>query len=442
MPEITIITAARTDTPEKVQYLHECLKSVQGQDFQDWEHIIVDDDSPLLLDEAKLDDPRFLWARAHGHQGTARCRNVASAAARGRALLALDADDMLPPGALSTLHRHWLRDESQFVYGDVQWLENGMPGQVVRFADYTFQRSLNPRGTIPVTALHSVKCWQATGGWRPELHAGLEDVAYWIAAGASGHCGSHVSAVTLLYRRHPESRTQRMRAAGSQASMQNMIREMYPDLYEGRLPMGCCGGKSKPLAQPTAPRISPAPPPTMALAADARYSGMQQVSVRYNGARGGSWGMIGDATGVRYEIRGTGHVFPVWAADVHKFHRAGRGKDFTVGVPAPEAASKPEPVVVKEEPRWQPPVPELATVVRRPQPETFQALEPVQPDPPKLVGELDGVPEHLMTMLADADWTLRMLADAEESDLTPYPGIGPVIARRIIREARTQWSSA
>lgn len=115
-PAVSVITPCFN--AEKT--LARCVASVHAQDFADWEMIVSDDgsrDGSLALAEAlAAADPRIRVLRGGatdtGHDtgsagappvnsGAARARNRALAAARGRYIAFLDADDEWLPGKLS-----------------------------------------------------------------------------------------------------------------------------------------------------------------------------------------------------------------------------------------------------------------------------------------------------------------------------------------------------
>ncbi len=411
MPRVAILTAAFIDTPEKDDWLGEMIQSVQEQDFADWEMIVVDDASPIPVPPSG--DPRVRLVRTSSQQGPAMCRNTAAALARAEAILPLDADDKLAsPQVLDTLFDHWEHDQASIIYGDMQYLQDGRLGKVVKFPAYDFQKVLDPKGIIPVTAMHSRECWEAAGGWKPELSMGLEDVEYWIAAGAAGFCGTKVDLVTLIYRRHRESRTSRMRSARQEGTARNLIREMHADLYDGRFPMGCCGGsRSKQVAPTQAPPRMTAPPPRDLPPGEAPTE-HTTIWVRYNGRRQGEFGVRGPATGIVYKISGTGAEFRIYTVDATIFRRSGRGRDFSVGIAPPVQELAPEPEPQPQEPEYQAPAPQMAEILAldevargergpapqpEPAPSTEQAATPtpaaVQPPPPLVASEPAGASE-------------------------------------------------
>ncbi|WP_340556820.1 bifunctional glycosyltransferase/CDP-glycerol:glycerophosphate glycerophosphotransferase [Streptomyces sp. GSL17-111] len=103
MPRLTLVVPAYN-----VQsYLRECLDSVLGQDFGDFEVVAVDDCSPdrsgALLDEYARRDERVRVLHLERNVGLGRARNAGLAEATGDYVLFLDSDDTLTPGALRAI---------------------------------------------------------------------------------------------------------------------------------------------------------------------------------------------------------------------------------------------------------------------------------------------------------------------------------------------------
>jgi CDP-glycerol glycerophosphotransferase (TagB/SpsB family)/glycosyltransferase involved in cell wall biosynthesis len=88
-------------------FLRECLDSVLGQSFTDFEVIAVDDRSPdgsgAILDEYAARDPRVTALHLPENVGLGRARNAGLPHAGGDYLLFLDSDDTLTPGALQAI---------------------------------------------------------------------------------------------------------------------------------------------------------------------------------------------------------------------------------------------------------------------------------------------------------------------------------------------------
>jgi GT2 family glycosyltransferase len=439
MAKVSILTPVYADSPDKAQWLGEALQSIAEQTHTDWEVVIIDDGSPVNLGfvQAQFSDSiRFRWLKAAGNQGPAKCRNTAAALATGEALLALDADDRLAnPEALAAMVEVWGRDRSKVVYGDLQRLAKQpdgrfAPDRIFELPEYTFNRSLDPSGIIPVTALHSVECHNKAGGWKPELEAGLEDVEYWISVGKAGFCGVHIPHVTLLYRQHDGSRAWKLRRVNRrETEMRNSIRSLHADVYEGRYPMACCpGGGSSP--QPVLRTAgSPGPRPTSL----DQFSPSETVWVEYTGGREASFGMTGDATGMSYLVQGRGHKLQIHVHDAPRFRRSGRGRDFIVGAAPPaSAATAPVPEVVSQPQPYTPPAPKLATVEvldRQAVQAGVQARQGSRPDELDFAG-------NLAVALREAGWSLEKIANAMPSELMKMDGIGPARSARLINQAR------
>jgi len=251
MTQVSIITPAYIDTYDKLDWFEEMLKSVENQSFTDWEVVIIDDKSiiDLTVLNNQFKSPKFRWFKTAERSGPATCRNTAVELAQSEAILPLDADDILAnENVLNILFTEWSNDKSKFYYGNLRRLkkidgEFQKDDKTFRLAEYTFKDSLNKNGLMPVSCIFSYDCWQKAGGWSSELEAGREDVEFWIKMGKVGCCGQKINEETLIYRQHETSRDYALRRVNRRESeMINKIRLMHSDVYEGKYPMGCCGG--------------------------------------------------------------------------------------------------------------------------------------------------------------------------------------------------------
>jgi CDP-glycerol glycerophosphotransferase (TagB/SpsB family)/glycosyltransferase involved in cell wall biosynthesis len=88
-------------------YLRECLDSILGQSFADFELIAVDDSSPdhsgEILDEYAARDGRVQVVHLAENVGLGRARNAGMQRATGDYLLFVDSDDAMVPGALQAI---------------------------------------------------------------------------------------------------------------------------------------------------------------------------------------------------------------------------------------------------------------------------------------------------------------------------------------------------
>lgn len=101
MPRLSVIIP----TFNRGDLVGETIRSLQGQDFKDFEVIIVDDGSTdntkTLCEEVVSADSRFIYlADDKKNRGPSYCRNKGYRKARGEYLIFLDSDDLFLPGAL------------------------------------------------------------------------------------------------------------------------------------------------------------------------------------------------------------------------------------------------------------------------------------------------------------------------------------------------------
>lgn len=356
---ISVLMPAYIDNYDKLAWLNQAVNSVLAQKFDQFELILMDDASPVTIALDSGDDERVRKFKMTYRSGPALCRNTAAALARYEALLPVDADDILSPGAMETMYQAWRRDKTLIIYGDLQRLEKVegqfTPTRVFELPEYTFEKSMDLNGIIPVTAMHSIDCHRKAGGWKADIEAGLEDVEYWIAAGKAGFCGKKIHEVTFLYRKHEESRHSQLRTSKRETEMRNLIRMKHLDVYEGRFPMGCCGGGKAYVPPPVSNSVS-------APISLANVPAEQKVWVEYRGARQASFGIVGPFTNHTYMVDGPGHKIEVHINDLSKFQRSGRGADFTIGVKSPNGPAV--EVVQSTNAAFKADPPELAQVER------------------------------------------------------------------------------
>ena len=102
-PEITVIVPAYNAE----RYLPDCLDSILGQTFDDWELIVADDDSSddtfEIAQEYAAKDPRIKVLHTD-RQGVSAARNACIDVSRGRYLAFVDADDLIETDYLKELH--------------------------------------------------------------------------------------------------------------------------------------------------------------------------------------------------------------------------------------------------------------------------------------------------------------------------------------------------
>ena len=153
MPAISVIVPVY----QAERLLPQCVESVLGQTFSDWELLLVDDGSrdgsPALCDAYATGDARVrVFHKPNG--GVSSARNLGLEQARGQCIAFLDADDALVPAALETLW--YLREKAGADSAGCAHLNVSPTGE-----ERTEQ--LLPAGIYEQTGLREHILWPLTG---------------------------------------------------------------------------------------------------------------------------------------------------------------------------------------------------------------------------------------------------------------------------------------
>jgi glycosyltransferase involved in cell wall biosynthesis len=201
------------------KYLPQAVASVKAQDYKDYEIIIVDDcstDGSYELAKT-LDVDTVLRTQVNSNMPTVL--NLGISQAKGRYILNLDADNMLPPGSLGTLVGLLESDRGlDITYGKIKFvLDDGVtPDKTVSqdgisrwppvVCDYGSQMA--HKNQIPSSAMFRRKLWEQVGGYRGRCRRIGEDPDFWCRALSMGaKAARSTDAVTLLYRMRSDSRS-------------------------------------------------------------------------------------------------------------------------------------------------------------------------------------------------------------------------------------------
>ncbi|HGY92356.1 MAG TPA: glycosyltransferase [Planctomycetes bacterium] len=192
------------------RFLVEAVQSVLNQGMSELEVIVVDDgsadetavrarDLQRSLGEARDGAPSFRLISQECSGQPAKSRNRGIAAARGRYVLCLDADDRLEPDSLAPLVACLDEDpEVGIAYGDQR--NFGERDGFEAHPEYDGRR-LTLFNFIPPASLFRRTLWEAVGGFRTNV-VGYEDWDFWVAALAAGFRGKHIPGVVWNYRHH------------------------------------------------------------------------------------------------------------------------------------------------------------------------------------------------------------------------------------------------
>jgi len=226
------------------KYLPDAIRSLQGQTFQDFRCVVVEDGGDQRLSEVMpTDDYRFSLLVLDTNGGLPAARNRGIEQLNTEYILPLDADDELPAPTLErllTTQNSTL--QSLIVYGDmIAFWDNG-DEHAATLEDYHFEKLLK-RSIIPATAMYPRRSWANVGGYDESMIKGYEDWDFYIRLGIIGTCGYKLPLATLRYRQNKNT----MRAILSSniemsKSIIDYIVSKYSALYNSpERPAGCCG---------------------------------------------------------------------------------------------------------------------------------------------------------------------------------------------------------
>jgi glycosyltransferase involved in cell wall biosynthesis len=192
------------------RYLHDCVDSILEQDYPELEIVVVDDASTEastieMLSEVEA-DARVSVLRQARNSGPSAARNRAIAASRGRYVLPVDADNLLAPGAISSMveQLQGTGERVGFIYPNCQYFGTR--------DDYFQPSSYNPfllmEGNYCDTcSLIDREVFEAGLGYAEDIEFGHEDWDFALKLAAHGVMGEPARDRTLLYRKHGFTRS-------------------------------------------------------------------------------------------------------------------------------------------------------------------------------------------------------------------------------------------
>ena len=376
------------------RYLEDAVNSLIGgatslgewepQTLQSFEVIIVDDastDGGKSWEQAKaLADP---WKGIHAihlpeNRGTPGAINAGCKTAYGEYLHILSADDMRESWGLQVLYESVRDNPHSAAYGDVRVFKRGKRGRVLKLPNYDFDLVLH-KNPMPAGIMYPRAAWREVGGYPEAMVYGREDWAFNIKLGIHGYCGIHVGMSGNLYRREGQNRSLRTgnvhrgeTANGGfdwRSTFKKQLRGLYPAIYAGERPMGCCGGRSK--ALPSESRTGRAMLAATKAVVDAAPD---KVLIEYVGGNAGNSSWWGPVTGIRYIAGGGKRVIAVDARDADGMVSLRKGRKLLFRLYRMQPASKPVPVPKEAQVVANPPEPDDLTAIKGVGPATAEKL--------------------------------------------------------------------
>jgi glycosyltransferase involved in cell wall biosynthesis len=202
-PLVSVVIPCHNSAP----YLRQAVASAVAQSLAELEIILVDDGSrdgtaALIRDLIAAHPQRRMRAIFQDRAGVAAARNTGIAAARGRYLLPLDADDLIAPDMARRCSAILDAEAATaIVYGDCE--DFGEVSMLWRAGPFALER-LKYFNQLAYCAVYRKTAWEAVGGYRSNVD-GFDDWDFWIAAAGLGLAGRHVAQAFLRHRRRPDS---------------------------------------------------------------------------------------------------------------------------------------------------------------------------------------------------------------------------------------------
>jgi teichuronic acid biosynthesis glycosyltransferase TuaG len=202
-PQVSIITPAFNAAAT----IAATIRSVQEQDFHDWELIVIDDNSDdgmgSIVEHFATEDARIRLIRRAENGGPAKSRNQGLTAAQGQMIAFLDADDIWLFDKLSKQIAFMQENNAAISYTAYRRFKTGgRPKHLIRGpARVTFDTLLR---RTPIGMLTAMIDRNKTGDFRfLENVEGYEDLALWIQMTKAGHDIVFLNADLARYRISP-----------------------------------------------------------------------------------------------------------------------------------------------------------------------------------------------------------------------------------------------
>lgn len=209
-PLVSIVTP----TFNSSSHLPETIRSVVEQDFQSWEHLVVDDcssdNTADLIREYAERDGRVRAYYLKENRGAAYARNVAIEQARGRYIAFIDSDDLWETDKLSKQLNLFKTTNASLVYGGYYWLndETGRRRVIKVPERITYGQLLNATVIATVTAVYDTAVVGKV--YMPELRQ-RQDYGLWLSILRNGGEARALTSPVATLRRYNGSLSSNIR---------------------------------------------------------------------------------------------------------------------------------------------------------------------------------------------------------------------------------------
>jgi glycosyltransferase involved in cell wall biosynthesis len=223
-------------------YIQETLASILNQSWKRLEIIIVDDGSTdpetkQVLDKINTTSYRVpVKIYPQQNLGIVSARNNGISRARGKYVVALDADDKLD---LSYIEKCvWVMETNPQIGVTYSNLKKfGKQDDVYKFGEFSVSR-MREWNQVSTAAMFRKECWLETGGYKQVMKKGHEDWEFWLSIAEKGWDGKRIDEELMFYRVHSTDSLSN-EALKIHSNLISRIKELHPDsleTIEGRYP--------------------------------------------------------------------------------------------------------------------------------------------------------------------------------------------------------------
>lgn len=199
-PLVSIVTPTYNDA----RHISETLSSVQSQTLTEWEHLVIDDGSSdetiAILEAAALQEPRMRVFRQPENAGPAAARNCGLAAAQGRFIAFVDADDIWLPEKLEKQVAFMQQNDVVFSYTNYIKISEETAEPIGRVCCPDMVRQRDFRRYNPVGCSTVVYDRHRVGNLLMPMLRKRQDWGLWFRITELGYVGRNVGEILVHYR--------------------------------------------------------------------------------------------------------------------------------------------------------------------------------------------------------------------------------------------------
>jgi glycosyltransferase involved in cell wall biosynthesis len=241
-PKISIVTP----TFNSIATLRETIESVLGQDYKNWEHIVIDGGSIDGTVDLLRSYPHLQWI-SEKDRGHYHAMNKGVGRASGEIIAILNSDDCYRQGALSKVAAAFVKNpEWDGLFGDVVYVD-GRGHEIFRREEAAYDYDVLRFGSvcyvIHPTLFVKKSIYDQLGAYQYEKFLNCCDVDFILRLGQNGCRIGHIPHLLVNYRLHEHGQSADRRVS------RNMQREYLAIRKAHGLPEGIKGKLLERLAQ-------------------------------------------------------------------------------------------------------------------------------------------------------------------------------------------------